>query len=368
MSDRDLRNLYESVRRGDEYVAPQREGELYKDVYTKLNEDVSLYTKAKRGYEHIGDVTEQDFAKITRLATNGEAIKLIQSYLIQKQYTTDSFKGEDDYRILIELLDATEFEKYIEQKKPELRSTRAGNIFEIMAQAGLNTSMIQRISRYTPVDKNGSNLGPGEILLALTFDDVRNSTIGGDLMIGNEKLEVKGQGGRFGQQGGRGGVSFSVDPLFTAIGVEQPQLYRRSVIGTEPKPEVNLEVWIRTAYNMYESTGKKASFIKNLQSLLKSAYPNGNIANFINDSIDFNAVGTRKQRSPIRLALSKLNYDHYSTSHKTNLFLFINKTRLDFAMFEKEEALKQGGLIDAGILKCDAFTVNELFPNWSYVF
>ena len=32
MSDRDLRNLYEGVRRGDEYVAPRRESELYKSV------------------------------------------------------------------------------------------------------------------------------------------------------------------------------------------------------------------------------------------------------------------------------------------------------------------------------------------------
>ena len=32
MSDRDLRNLYEGVRRGDGYVAPQRESELYTEV------------------------------------------------------------------------------------------------------------------------------------------------------------------------------------------------------------------------------------------------------------------------------------------------------------------------------------------------
>jgi hypothetical protein len=32
MSDRDLRNLYEGVRRGDEYVAPRCENELYEDV------------------------------------------------------------------------------------------------------------------------------------------------------------------------------------------------------------------------------------------------------------------------------------------------------------------------------------------------
>ena len=32
MSDRDLRNLYENVRRGDEYVAPKRESELYSHV------------------------------------------------------------------------------------------------------------------------------------------------------------------------------------------------------------------------------------------------------------------------------------------------------------------------------------------------
>ena len=35
MSDNDLRNLYESVRRGEEYVAPIRQSELYKHIYVE---------------------------------------------------------------------------------------------------------------------------------------------------------------------------------------------------------------------------------------------------------------------------------------------------------------------------------------------
>lgn len=35
MSDRDLRNLYENVRRGDGYVAPIRQSELYKHIYVE---------------------------------------------------------------------------------------------------------------------------------------------------------------------------------------------------------------------------------------------------------------------------------------------------------------------------------------------
>lgn len=364
MSDHDLRSLYENVRRGDEYVAPRRESELYGDVYNTLNENVGLYTKAKQGgYKHLGDVSDQDFVKINRMVTSGDAIKQIQAYLSEKQYTPESFKGADDYRILIELLDDAAFENYITQKRPKLSAVKSGNILDIMSQAGINSTMAQRIARYTPIDKTGSNLGPGEILLALTFMDVTNSTIGGDLMIGNKKLEVKGQGGRFGQQGGRGGVAFDVSPLFSYLD-ESPEM----PVYNTGKPVVNLEILMRSAYNAYVAEGKQQQFLKNVQALFKTAYPNGNISKFINKHIDFNSITSRKQLGDFRRALTKLNYDHYSTSHDTNLFLFIDKEMLNFAMFNKPEALADGGLIDSSTLYCGSFTVNELYPNFYYRF
>ena len=48
MSDRDLRNLYENVRRGDEYHAPRRESELYRSILNEAEASVESETKCKR--------------------------------------------------------------------------------------------------------------------------------------------------------------------------------------------------------------------------------------------------------------------------------------------------------------------------------
>ena len=55
------------------------------------------------------------------------------------------------------------------------------------------------------IDEGGSNIGKIEIFLALVLSDVDNRKGGGDLNwngVGN--LEIKGAGGRAGQQGSRG--------------------------------------------------------------------------------------------------------------------------------------------------------------------
>ena len=54
MSDGDLRNLYENVRRGAEYVAPRRESELYKNVYMEKSGNNELKVLCRK-LNDIGD-------------------------------------------------------------------------------------------------------------------------------------------------------------------------------------------------------------------------------------------------------------------------------------------------------------------------
>jgi len=350
MSNRDIGKLYSSITSGS----------LTRRERFMVSEDKEIYTKSQNRYKHLGSVTNQEFNKITRMISSGEAFEQIEEYLTSKQYTPDSFKGEDDYRLLIDLLDGAAFEGYISQKKPDLMTVKSGNIIDITSRSGLDSTMAQRIARFTPIDKTGSNVGPGEILLALTFNDVLNSTIGGDLMIGNNKLEVKGQGGRFGQQPGRGGIAFTFDSLLEPL--KQPPLL---------DDIVSLEKSISTIYNSFVNEGIMNQFIPRLRKTLSASYPSGNL-NYINNKIDFNNLGTRRGRNvlpgDIRKALAKLNFDHYSSKYKTDLFLFVDKNSLDFAMFEKKDALKSGGLIDSNLLLSSSFSLSTLYPNFKFNF
>lgn len=109
---------------------------------------------------------------------------------------------------------------------------------EVLKEYGFSDSLISRLIDQKYTDAGGSNVGPGEIALSLIFKDVRNTDPdqSGDLRLEiggmstntgvsegevdeegakeietrhDTALEVKGQGGHFGQQGGRGGVEFN---------------------------------------------------------------------------------------------------------------------------------------------------------------
>ena len=90
MSNRDIGKLYSSIAG---ISLPRRERFI-------VSEDKEIYTKSQNRYKHLGSVTNQEFNKITRMISSGEALEQIEEYLISKQYTPDSFKGEDDYRLL----------------------------------------------------------------------------------------------------------------------------------------------------------------------------------------------------------------------------------------------------------------------------
>lgn len=335
-----------------------------------LNEDVDLYTKTDGEYAHIGVVPDETFAKINRIATGGDALVQINEYLASKHYDQDSFKNEYDYDSLVDILDRGEFEKYIESEgKPTLSLNQIGNVIELVTAKGFDERTARRASLFKPIDKGGSNVGPCEILLALAFDNVTNSTGGGDLMMSGEKLEVKGQGGRFGQQGGRGGPALSPGALLDGLDQEN-----------KPMMVPSLEANIISAYNAFQQIGQEEKFLSNLHNLLKSAYPGGDVARFFTKDINYQEPTSRKRNAPIsqiRKQLAKLNLQQYSAKYGLQNLVFVKGPPAkdptpgvlgDYATFTVNDAIKDGGLIDQGILHPESFTMAGLYPNFSYKF
>tara|TARA_R100000664_G_scaffold32816_1_gene48415 strand:- start:1458 stop:2552 length:1095 start_codon:yes stop_codon:yes gene_type:complete len=355
-----LEDIYKKQVRGN--IPPRRHLRV-------LGEEVDLYTKQNDEYSYVGQVSDENFDKISRIATGGDALASITKYLEGKKYTRNSFKNEYDYDSLVDMLDRGEFEKYISsEEKPSLSINETGNVVQLVTSKGFNEKTAMRTSAFTPIDEGGSNVGPCEILLALAFSNVTNSTEGGDLMIDGEKLEVKGQGGRFGQQGGRGGPALSPSTLLKGLEADNVKVVE------------SVESNIIGAYRAFEQIGKIDLFLSNLHDLLKIAYPGGDVAKFFTNDINYIDPTSRKRGAPqsqIRKQLAKLNLQQYSTKYDLQNIIFAKGPQQkkptpgrlgDFASFTVNDAIKEGGLIDRGILRANSFTMAGLYPNFFYMF
>lgn len=350
--DKNIEDIYIHQVVGDSnYKSPKRLEHLY--------EDVSLYVRDGEDYKSIGNVSDEIYRKVQRIASGKNTTGIISKYLNDKFYTQDSFKGEDDFETLVGLLDDGEFETYIEsQGKPKLADNRVSNIINLASKNGMSEQLAMKVARFTPVDKGGSNVGPGEILLALTFDDVTNAVGGGDLSISGEALEVKGQGGRLGQQAGRGGIKFDTEALTSNL---------------NNPPEINtvsLDGIIHLLYKAYQAEGKEGSFVNDLKRGLKSAYPYSSMEYL--DGVNYDSVSKKQGntviRGDIRKALTKTNLDNYARKYDYDDFIFIDKNKLNYAMFKREEALRDGGLIDDNRLITSNYSINDFYPNFKFNF
>ena len=100
------------------------------------------------------------------------------------------------------------------------------------------------------------------------------------------------------------------------------------------------------------------------------------------DENDINYIDptSRKRGAPqsqIRKQLAKLNLQQYSTKYDLQNIIFAKGPQQkkptpgrlgDFASFTVNDAIKEGGLIDRGILRANSFTMAGLYPNFFYMF
>ena len=144
-----------------------------------------------------------------------------------------------------------------------------------------------------------------------------------------------------------------------------------------------MELILHKVANAYKDEDKANKFIPNLHTLLEQVYPGGNL-NYFHDDVDFNELTSRKRpggkpaiHGIIRRNLAKLNLDYYAKDKKVNYLLFTKgvdgSTKTpgkvgDYALFTVEDALKDGGLIDQGILVATSFSPASLYPNFKYYF
>jgi hypothetical protein len=91
MSDRDLRNLYDNVRRGDEYVAPKRESELY-GLINEANMTIN-YTDGTSSTIEVSDERARELEDISKISTvRNQALYKIDGHWVGKRLDKTQIK------------------------------------------------------------------------------------------------------------------------------------------------------------------------------------------------------------------------------------------------------------------------------------
>lgn len=198
------------------YTSLQKKAEdVLKSTHTKIlfvREDATVLIQKdqdpKVGEYTVPNATADKIEKEIRDSTYND---IILKFLAEKNYTKQSFLGRG-FSLLIEAIfdtsddDLKALSTFITSKNDMTLETHmpSGNVATLAKQKGFSDKMLTNFFNLNELkDPSGSSVGPGEVLFAIIFKDVVNATGGGDLLVGNRKLEVKKNGARFGPQQNR---------------------------------------------------------------------------------------------------------------------------------------------------------------------
>jgi len=351
--DSKITELYKKLYSEDRPLPKKRLTSIYiEQVEGKGGEEFSIYSKSpeSQSYDHLGDIEATDLPKVKKLVSVSRGKNEVAPYLQSKNYSPERFKNPRSFDALVELLSTETWLNFIKTSdKPDIQRHKSGNLGDVAATYGVDTTSVRQLADFQSVDASGSNIGPGEILLSVLFEDVVNSTSGGDLLntSTNSKIEVKGQQGRFGQQSGRSSQGVSFDGLNSQL--------KNKINGVEQNTSVPLALGV--FHGEYKKEGKENLFKNQVIEFLSTFYPKADFESIIKSPALFGNKNTGRK------VLEKLYLSNYATKYNLQEILFLDKEALDYALFTPEEALSNGGYIDSGKLQVGALRFNNLYPS-----
>ena len=227
MSDRDLRNLYENVRRGDVYHAPDYITNVYSKVINEMSfmpidqedQDRSDYGRTPQPVDFQVSVKEfiqniQELAKSGLLSA--EDISFFNKRMTEKPFREkiighlSSSNINDETMATINVPEAIftyvsnrdcfkQFVNYIDSPLTLSNIPGSGNMFSIFSKTKLPSEFILDLIELNGME-GGRGVGKGELFLSCMFSDVQQSgdESAGDCTWNGQYLEVKGTGARLG--------------------------------------------------------------------------------------------------------------------------------------------------------------------------
>ena len=228
MSNREIGNLYESIRRGDLHETPTREKDLYSLVYSKpLHEATVTIDYGDGNVQTLHDVPNETARKLFKLKDMDDNAKLIADWCRSSGWDSEpaifslSARLNDIYNRHVQLDNAgvraqfyDEIKRLItlQKKKTGLRnltnlinsgSRNFSSALEELAGFGfeiiLSPEAMREIGTIT-FEEGAVGVGPGEALLTL-FTEASNPDTGDIILPDGSEIELKGAAGRPGKKG-----------------------------------------------------------------------------------------------------------------------------------------------------------------------
>ena len=260
----------------------------------------------------------------------------------KKGFTEKDFKsGDADIDRILNTITNSEVDelfKYLENPKALSSFPPRGNLVN---QLGISSNLAKDLMGIEGTDEGGSNIGKIEIFLALILSDVDNRKGGGDLNwsgVGN--LEVKGAGGRAGQQGGRGNYVNGQNRIADEF---VPQGDEREEFESNSENKL-INYCLKNGFDYVSNNdGDIKEYINFIQKLLDEAFFNKGLAKkYFNKAEDF------KDLAVMRNKIFKLNIEAYAEKTNVDAFMFASAKTGEYAIIDID---KVGEAIDQGIIR-----------------
>ena len=262
--------------------------------------------------------------------------------LSKNGFTEKDFKsGDADIDRILNTITNSEVDelfKYLENPKALSSFPPRGNLVN---QLGISSNLAKDLMGIEGTDEGGSNIGKIEIFLALILSDVDNRKGGGDLNwsgVGN--LEVKGAGGRAGQQGGRGNYVNGQNRIADEF---VPQGDEREEFESNSENKL-INYCLKNGFDYVSNNdGDIKEYINFIQKLLDEAFFNKGLAKkYFNKAEDF------KDLAVMRNKIFKLNIEAYAEKTNVDAFMFASAKTGEYAIIDID---KVGEAIDQGIIR-----------------
>ena len=285
-------------------------------------------------------------AYIKSINNRGYKSNLTQK-LSDKGYTADRFKFQnkalDKINKDLDDADLSVYFKYLENPKNLKNLKPSGKFHE---ELNLPRELIKSFVDIEPgADQGGSSIGKAELFLSLFFDDVSNTSDktnpetgevikakGDNAWKGVGNLEVKGTGGRLGQQAGRGLDAVSI--FKTLVSNLLPE-DRVDDFISEHDTYYTMSKSIAALYKEAKENGVGENEIQNkiIDALDKVYWNQGMASNYFKTSNDFTDL------EEITKNLLKLNAESYSKVKGVDAILFIDTAAGDnkYIIVKKED-------------------------------
>ena len=287
------------------------------------------------------DISNETLKKYIRTISGSGSRGELKSYLNQKGYSPESFKTKDSaLEYILDKLTDTEVKEFMDYIKKPKSLKSAGNKGNLSQKTGLSDKLIKDLINIEPgADAGGSAIGKAEIALALLFSDIDNRSGGGDLNYEGKNLEVKGTGGRFGQQGGRASNTNFLEILGDKFldGDELEEFLSEPSNG-------NINYALKDIYERATKNGfKSEEVISYIQKILDQIFFNKGLASkFFSSPDDFKNLEAMKKK------LLELNASAYAAKNNVSYFLMIDSSTGDYVLINVNDIIKavESGLID----------------------